>query len=106
MPSVIETITSVEDRVVDTLKSVQEPVVGAVSKVAEYAGGLLPDDRPDLPFVDQLPTLTELVESQYAFARRLLEVNHQFAKALVSAVAPVTGETPKAKPAGRTAKAA
>jgi hypothetical protein len=76
---------------------VQDPVVEAVRKVADYVAGVLPESRPTLPFADQLPTATELVETQFAFARRLLELQHGFAKAVVDAAAPAF-VVPVAKP--------
>ncbi len=102
MPTAIETITSVEDQVIDVMKSVQEPVTDIVSKLAEYVAGVLPDELPELPFADQVPTATDIVENNFAFAKRLLETQHQFAKALLKAAAPVLREQPKAKPAAKT----
>ena len=102
MPTAMETLTSVEDQVVDVIKSVQDPVADAVRTVVEYIAGLLPDNVPELPFADQLPTATEIVESNFAFAQRLLDTQHQFAKAILAAAAPVLREQPKAKPAAKT----
>jgi hypothetical protein len=104
MPTVLDTITDVEDRVADYVATVQDPVVEAVRKVADYVAGVLPDTRPTLPFADQLPTATELVESQFAFARRMLELQHGFTKAVVAAAAPAFG--PVAKPKAAAKKAA
>jgi hypothetical protein len=78
---------------------VQDTVVEGVRRVAEFVGGVLPEDRPSLPFMDQLPSPAELVESQYSFAQKVLELNHSFAKALVDAASPIYGTSAPARPA-------
>ena len=59
MPSLTDSISSVQDQVLDLLKTVQEPTVDAVERVVETVEGFLPDDRPALPFVDSLPKPAE-----------------------------------------------
>jgi hypothetical protein len=92
----MDTITQVEDQIVDTLKSAQQPAVDAVRRAAEYVADLLPENRPEVPFAEQLPAPAELVENAYAFAQTLLDVNHQYAKALLDAVSPLIGSAPAA----------
>jgi hypothetical protein len=99
MSIVMETLSTVEDQVVDAVTAVQEPVAEYVRRAAEYVASVLPEDLPEIPYADQLPSATELIEFQFAFAQRVLEVNHKFATALIDAAAPVLRETPKAKPA-------
>jgi hypothetical protein len=106
MPTVIETVNDIEDRVVETLESAQEPVIDAVRRLADYVAGVLPEDRPSLPYIDQLPTPTELVESQFAFAQRLLDLQHQFAKAVLDAASPMMSAKPVTKAKSTAKKAA
>ena len=107
MTSTMEAVTSIEDQVLEAITSVQEPVVGLVGKVAEYVAGVLPDELPELPFAEQIPSLNEVVESNFAFAQRLLDANKDFANAILDAVAPLLRtEQPKAKPVAKTVKAA
>jgi hypothetical protein len=106
MTTVLDTVTDVEDKVVEAVASAQEPVVDAVKKLADYVAGILPEDRPSLPFADQLPTASEVVETQFAFAKKMLDVQYKFAKALVEAAAPVVPATPVSKPRVATKKAA
>ena len=105
MSTVIETATTVEDQIVDAITSLQGPVAELVGKLAEYVAGVLPEDLPELPFGDQLPTASEVVENGYAFARRLLDTQHTFATELLRAAAPVLREQPKPAPVARVAKA-
>jgi len=103
MPTILDTVTQAEDKVLETIGSVQEPVVEYVKKAVDYVNGVLPEDRPTLPFADQLPSAAEIVDTQFAFATKLLKAQHDFAKAIVEATAPLTGR-PAAKP--RVAKKA
>jgi hypothetical protein len=88
MSIVMETISTVEDQVVDAVKSIQEPVADYVRTVTEYIGSVVPSDLPSLPFADQVPTATEVIEQQFDFAKRLLEANHQLVTAIVTAAKP------------------
>jgi hypothetical protein len=102
----MDTITKVEDQIVDTIKAAQEPTVDVVRRVAEFVDDLLPEDRPELPYAEQLPSPAEVVENAYAFAQTLLDLNHQFAKALLDAASPLLGTQAPAKPVRSTKKAA
>ncbi len=88
MTPLMDTITSYEDQILETITSAQKPAVEYVKKAVDFVEGYLPEDRPSLPFADQLPTAAEIVDSQFAFAKRLLDAQHKFAKAIVNAVAP------------------
>jgi hypothetical protein len=91
-------LTEAQDKVVETVESFQQPVVEAVRKAV-----VLVEDRvPEFPtetVTAKLPTARELVDSQFAFASRLLETSHQFALAMIDAVEPVTVKVVKAAPA-------
>lgn len=109
MPSLTDSFTSVQDQVLDLLKSVQEPTVDAVERVVETVEGLLPDDRPSLPFVDALPDPKSSIDTAFGYAEQFADGQHDFvkailanqrdfAKAIVDAVAPLLPKKP-AKPA-------
>lgn len=105
MAVVTDTITNVQSQVLETLTAIQTPVVDAVAKAVEAIDGVLPSERPSLPYVDQLPQASELVELGFDFAAKLLDNQHDFAKAIVAAVSPLLPAAPKvAKP--KVAKAA
>jgi hypothetical protein len=110
MNTVIETITSVEGQIAEAVETVQQPVVDAVSRIVELVEGFLPEDRPSVPFADALPTPAELIDTQYAFARRMLDIQHGFVKSLIDAVAPLYAEqvtpAPVKSATAKTSKAA
>jgi|SRR5581483_1579790 len=99
MATITETITAAQDQVLDVLKKVQEPTVEAVRTVVEKIDEYLPADRPAVPFAENLPQPAELVELSFSFAQKLLDNQHEFAKSLVDAFAPLVPEAPKAKKA-------
>ena len=88
MSTIVDTINGVQDQVLDTITAAQDPIVEAVTTWAETVNGFLPENRPTVPFADQFPTLTDVVELSYGFAERLLQNQHEFATSLVEAVSP------------------
>jgi len=105
MSAPTEKLTEIEDQVIDTLTQMQEPVLSSVRKAVELVEGVLPDVT--IPQADKLPSAKDLVDNQYAFATRLLKLNHDFALALLDAVKPLELKViPEAKPAAKTTRKA
>ena len=100
MPTpLLDTVTEYENKALEFATGLQAPVVDLVGKVAETVSARLPENRPELPV-----SPSEVVETQFAFATKVLKAQHDFAKALLAAAAPVIGG---AKPAAKkTVKAA
>lgn len=113
MTNATEMLTSLEDQVLETVKQGQEAVVKAVRTWADASKNLIPD-LPPLPFADQLPNVSELVENGFAFADKLIASQREFAAAVLDAAKPVYGAAdkaikngaPKAAPAPKTSAAA
>jgi len=114
MANATEMISSLEDQVLETVKQGQEAVVKAVRTWADASKSLIPD-LPPLPFADQLPNTTEIVENAFAFADKLLASQREFVAAILDAAKPVYGAAdkavksngaPKAAPAAKTTAAA
>src|SRR5437879_12605587 len=109
MATATEMITSLEDQVLETVKQGQEAIVKAVRTWADASKNLIPD-LPPLPFADQLPATSELVEKAFAFCDKLLASQRGFASAILDAATPVYSATAKAvkngatKPTSTTAK--
>ncbi|HEY2813593.1 MAG TPA: hypothetical protein VGJ03_09035 [Acidimicrobiales bacterium] len=100
MTTITDTLTAAQDQILDAIEKVQEPTVDAITSVVEAVEGVLPDDRPTVPFADQLPDPKELVELSFAFAQKVLDNQHEFVKAIVAAVSPLLPAAPKVtKPA-------
>ena len=105
MANATEMISSLEDQVLETVKQGQEAVVKAVRTWADASKNLIPD-LPPLPFADQLPNTTEIVENAFAFADKLLASQREFIAAVLDAAKPVYGAGDKAVKNGSPAKAA
>ncbi|HEV3227757.1 MAG TPA: hypothetical protein VGZ52_13010 [Acidimicrobiales bacterium] len=120
MPSITETLSGLQDQVLDLMKTVQEPAIDAVEKVVETVEGVLPDDRPTVPFADSLPDPAEsidaafgvavqLVDGQHDFVKAILANQRDFAKAIVKAISPLlptSAASPVKRVATKTTKAA
>lgn len=88
--TILTSVTELEDRVVETVKSLQQPVVEYVRKGVERAEGRI----PRLSYPESLPKPSEVIESQYNFARALLDTQREFVSELVEAVAPLVRPEP------------
>jgi hypothetical protein len=106
MSTITDTLTTAEDQILDAIEKIQEPVVDAVRTVAETVEGILPDDRPTAPFGDVLPEPKEVVEFYFDFAQKVLDNQHEFAKAILDAVSTLKPAPVKASKAGSAKKAA
>ncbi len=56
---------------------------------------LIPD-LPPLPFADQVPATSEIIESAFAFCDKILASQREFAAAVLDAAKPVFGAADKA----------
>jgi len=110
MATATDMFSSVEDQVFETVKQGQEAIVKAVRTWADASKNIIPD-LPALPFADQMPNTSELVENAFAFADKLIAAQREFATAILDAAKPVFGAADKAvkngaaKPAAKTTAA-
>jgi hypothetical protein len=100
MSTILDTVVSYEDQVIEYVKQAKKPVVEYVAKGV----GLVEGRLPEFSYPASLPTPVEVVESQAAFAKRLIDANTALVVAVLKTVAPTMGiETAKpvkaAKPA-------
>jgi hypothetical protein len=93
MSTILDTVVGYEDQIVDAVKNAKKPVVEYVTKGVKLVEGRL----PEVTYPSQLATPVEVVESQTAFAKKLLDANAALVVAVLKAVAPVMG-IEKAKP--------
>lgn len=107
MSTIMTTVTEYEDKALELIVQVQDEALRYVEQSVQLIDERLPTvDLPEIPVLDQVPSLEELVNTQFAFAKKLLTSQEKFAKNLVKAVKPLTGDAkPKAK-AKATPKAA
>lgn len=101
MATATDMFTGLEEQVLETVKQGQEAIVKAVRSWADASKNLIPD-LPPLPFADQLPNVSSLVENSFAFADKLIASQREFAAAILDAAKPVLGATGKAVSNGST----
>src|SRR5687767_8471224 len=89
MSTILETITSVEDQGLEYIKQAQEQVIDVIKRGVEVADRYVPEDKPELAFLANAPKPAELIDSQFAFARKLLDSQRDFTKAVLAAVTPL-----------------
>lgn len=99
MPTILDTVVEYENKVVDLVKSAQPTVVEYVNKGVELAEGRL----PEVTYPKDLATPIEVLETQVAFAKKLIDANAELAKAVLAAIAPVAGYKVPAKKAAKPA---
>ena len=110
MTKVITTVTEYEDKVLELITKVQGQVLDYVKQAVDFVDGRvseveLPFELPKIEILDEVPTLSELVDTQFAFSKKLLTNQEKFAKNVVKAVKPLTRDAAKPK-AKTTTKAA
>ena len=92
MSTILDTVVGYEDQVIDLVKQAKKPVVEYTTKGVNLVEGRL----PEFSYPSFLATPVEVVESQAAFAKKLIDANTQLVTAVLKALAPVLGtEAPK-----------
>ena len=100
MSTILDTVVSYEDQLVDFVKQAKKPAVEYATKGVNLVEGRL----PEFSYPTFLATPLEVVESQAAFAKKLIDANTQLVTAVLKALAPVIGtEAPKVVKAATTA---
>jgi len=100
----LTTVTEYEEKALELIVKLQEDLLGYVKQAVELIDQRLPEiDLPEVPVLDQVPTLEELVNTQFAFSKKVLASQEKFAKNVVKAVKPLTRDAkPKATKATAT----
>ena len=102
MSTILDTVVSYEDQLVDLVKKAQAPVVDYVAKGVELVSARL----PEVTYPAVLPTPIEVVETQVAFAKKLIDANTAIVTSVLETVAPIAGFAKPAKKVAKVAKAA
>lgn len=106
---VITTVTEYEEKALEAITKLQAPVLEYLKKAVDAVDGRissielpfdLPFELPEIEVLDkvrsELPTLQEIVDSQFKFSKKVLANQEKFAKNVVKAVKPLTPEPKKA----------
>lgn len=89
--TVIVKVTEVQDQVVEIIGKAKDPVVQSVTAVVDFVLDQV-NDIPAIPFAEYIPTPVEVVNSQYKFAKSLVDTNKDLALSVAKAVAPLTDQ--------------
>jgi hypothetical protein len=98
MATVMKTIKNIEDGYLELMARVEKPVVRLTGEAAERVAEYVPE-RPDWAFLDELPTVTELVNNQLRFRRRVVDQQAAFVRRMVKAMHPALVRLEPEKPA-------
>jgi hypothetical protein len=77
-----------QDQILTTVRQSQQAVVDAVAAWAKAVENLVPP-VPSIPGSDELPKPEALVDNAFDFASKLLDAQHEFARSVLAAAAPV-----------------
>ena len=84
MTTVMTTTKQWQDQYLTMMARVEEPIVRYAGKAAGAVATYVPE-RPEWTFLDQVPTITELVESQLKFRRRVVDEQAAFVRKFMKA---------------------
>ena len=103
MTTAMTTMKKWQDDYLATMIRVEEPVVKVTGRAAEAVGQYVPE-RPHWAFLEQVPTMTEIVDSQLKFNQRVVAEQTAFVRRLMKAMTPAKAHpAPKAHAAKRVA---
>ena len=111
MSKVIASVTDYEDKALELITRVQSEVLVYVKAAVEFVDERvsdveLPFEVPQIELLgDAVPTLSEIVDTQFAFSKKLLANQEKFAKDVVKAVKPLTREASAPEPNAGAPKA-
>jgi hypothetical protein len=77
-----------QDQILATVRQSQQGVVDAVAAWAKAVENLVPA-APAIPGTDELPKPEAVVDNAFEFASQLLDAQHEFARRVLAAAAPV-----------------
>ncbi len=100
MSTILDTINEYEAKALDQLAKLQADVLEYVKKAVAAIEERMPEiEIPENEILEKIPSLQAVVDTQFAFSKKLLANQEKFAKNVVKAVKPLTLETLAAKPA-------
>ena len=88
MTTMMQNLQRWQDQYLDVMARWEEPVVRFTGRAADSAARYVPV-RPDWPFLAEVPSVTEFVDNQLAFRRRVVDEQAAFARSVMVAMHPV-----------------
>ena len=99
MTTVMTAMKRWQDKYLETMTRVEEPVVRYTERAIETIADYVPE-RPQWAFLKEVPTMTEVVDSQLKFRRRIVDEQAAFVRKMMKAMRP-TRHMPEAPAAKR-----
>ena len=87
MTTVMTTLKKWQDQYLTVMARVEEPVVEFTGRTVEAVAEYVPE-RPQWSFLDEVPTMSEIVDSQLKFRRRMVDEQAAFVRKLMKAMNP------------------
>ena len=87
MATVMTTMKKWQDDYLTLMARVEEPIVRFTGKAADSVADYVPE-RPRWEFLDAVPTVTEFVDSQLKFRRRVVDEQAAFVRRMMKAMHP------------------
>jgi hypothetical protein len=97
MTAAMTTLKEWEDRYMDLVERIEEPVLEYTGRVADTVAEYVPE-RPSWEVLDRLPTLTEFVDHQLKFRKRVVDEQAAFVRKLMKAAHPALVKLEKPAP--------
>ena len=88
MTTAMTTMKKWQDQYLTLMARIEEPVVMFTGKAAGSVAEYVPE-FPHLAFLEQVPTLTEFVDSQLKFRKQVVDEQAAFVRKMVKAVHPL-----------------
>jgi hypothetical protein len=104
MATVMTAMKKWQDGYLKTTARVEEPIVRFTGRAAESVADYVPE-RPQWAFLDEVPTVTELVDSQLKFRRRVVDQQAAFVRKMLKAMHPALVRLEPKAPAAKRAAA-
>ncbi|MGD9704518.1 MAG: hypothetical protein AB7Q42_18985 [Acidimicrobiia bacterium] len=87
MTAAMTTMKKWQDEYMTFVARVEEPVVRYTGRAVEAVAEYVPE-RPAWAFLDQVPTMTELVDNQLKFRKRVVDEQAAFVRKMMKAMHP------------------
>ncbi len=100
MTTAMTTMKKWQDQYFTTVARVEEPIVKFTGKATESIAKYVPA-RPQWSFLDEVPTMTEFVDSQLKFRRRIVDEQADFAHRMIKAMRPALTRLETTAPAAK-----
>lgn len=101
MTAAMTTLKEWQDRYMKLVARVERPVVEYTGRAAEAVAEYVPQ-RPDWAFFDRVPTMTDFVDNQLNFRKRMVDDQAAFVRKLIKAAHPALVKLEAKAPAKAT----